>query len=163
MSQGRIVVPLRPGCSDGDALHVPKQGPYTQVVPPTAYLEKTAQQWMERRNEAKPGAKYILEALPSGYTMWQRPRPSDPKVCDKYLYGHPGQKPFDSPNRFYPHFEYLMDNNGSNIGCPCKLCAAGMLQRSASSSAKASSSSAPSSRPGTAKSLNARQRLQSDL
>ncbi|EAT81200.2 hypothetical protein SNOG_11492 [Parastagonospora nodorum SN15] len=75
MSQGRRVVHLRPGCSDGDALHVPKQGNHTQVNPPKLYLEKTAQQWMEDRGEAQLGVKYILEALPNGYTMWQRPRP----------------------------------------------------------------------------------------
>jgi hypothetical protein len=157
MSQGRTVVPIRPGCSDGDALHVPKQGQYTQVDPPTLYLEKIAQQWMQRRGEARPDSKYILDRLPNGYTMWQRPRPSDPKIVDKYLFGYPGQKLFDSPNRFYPHFEYLMENNGSNIGCPCKLCAgsAAILPKSSSGSAKTSSSSAASSRPGTAKAKGA--------
>jgi hypothetical protein len=132
MSQNRVVVRLRHGYSDGDPLHVPKQGSnYTQVVPPTLYLEKTADQWMERQGKAQLGAKYILEALPNGYTMWQRPRPSDPNHVDKYLYGHPGHKYFDSPNRFYPHFEYLMDNNGNSIGCPCKVCA-GSAPRSSS-------------------------------
>lgn len=148
-----MIVRLRPGCSDGDALHVPKDGgKYTQVVPPTPYLEKVGQQWMEARGEAQDGVKYILEALPSGYSMWQRPRPSDSRHVDKYLYGHPGHKPFDSPNRFYPHFQYLMENNRSSIGCPCTLCAgsAGILPpRSSSGSAKANSSRASSSRPST--------------
>ncbi|KAF2820537.1 hypothetical protein CC86DRAFT_304549 [Ophiobolus disseminans] len=151
MSQGRRVVPLRPGCSDGDALHVPKQGQYTQVVPPTLYLEKVGQQWMTNRGEAQAGAKYILEALPSGYTLWERPRPSAPKHVDKYLYGHPGGKYFNSPNRFYPHFEHLMKNNGSNIGCPCTVCAGtmGVLPKGSSSSARAHTSSTASSQPST--------------
>ncbi|KAF1914317.1 hypothetical protein BDU57DRAFT_519251 [Ampelomyces quisqualis] len=149
----RVVVRLQPG-SDGDALHVPKQGgQYTQVNPPTLYLEKTAQQWMQKRGEALEGVKYVLEALPNGYTMWSRPRPSDPKHADKYLYGHPGHKYFDSPNRFYPHFEHLMKNRGNSIGCPCTVCAgaAGILPKSSSNSGQARSSSAASSRPPTPK------------
>ncbi|KAH7086511.1 hypothetical protein FB567DRAFT_445029 [Paraphoma chrysanthemicola] len=147
MASNPVVVRLRPGCSDGDALHVPKQGgPHTQVNPPTPYLEKIGQQWMTDRGEAKSGVKYILEALPAGYTMWQRPRPGKPTHVDKYLFGHPGHKFFDSPNRFYPHFKHLMENNGSSIGCPCKLCAgsAGILPRSTSSSVRVASSSAAS-------------------
>ena len=90
---------------------------------------------MEQRGEARPGVQYILEALPAGYTLWHRPRPSDSKVLDKYLFGHPSHKRFDSPNRFYPHFEHLMDNNGSSIGCPCTVCrgSAGVLPRVAAS------------------------------
>jgi len=153
MSQGRRVVRLRPGCSDGDALHVPKQGNHTQVDPPKLYLEKTAQQWMEDRNEAQPGVKYILEALPNGYTMWQRPRPGKPSHFDKYLYGHPSHKVFDSPNRFYQHFQHLMNNNGSSIGCLCTVCAgsAGILPGSSSNSVRSGSSNAASSRPRTPK------------
>jgi hypothetical protein len=150
MSRDRIVVRLRPGCSDGDPLHVPKLGHYTQVTPPTLFLEKTAQQWMEKTGKAQPGLKYILDALPGGYTMWQRPRPSDPKHIDKYLYGHPSNKPFDSPNRFYPHFHHLMENNGSSIGCPCTVCAgsAGVVPGSSTSS-QLGSSTPLSSRPAT--------------
>jgi hypothetical protein len=153
MSQGHKVVRLRPGCSDGDALHVPKQGTLTQVSPPTLYLEKIGPQWMKNRGEAQPGVKYILEALPNGYTMWQRPRPSAPKHVDKYLYGHPSHKVFDSPNRFYPHFEHLMENNGSSIGCPCTVCAgsSGVLPRSSSNSIRPGSSSSASSRTKTTK------------
>ncbi|RAR06253.1 transcription-silencing protein clr2 [Stemphylium lycopersici] len=151
MAPGRVVVRLNPGCSDGDPLHVPPPGTHSQVNPPTLYLEKIGQQWMEQRGEALPGVQYILEALPAGYTMWHRPRPSDPKHTDKYLLGHPGHKRFDSPNRFYPHFEHLMDNNGSNIGCPCTVCrgsAAGILPRVAASpnSSRMRTSSASSRR-----------------
>ncbi|KAF2033177.1 hypothetical protein EK21DRAFT_59188 [Setomelanomma holmii] len=151
MAQNRVVVRLRPGCSDGDALHVPNEGRYTQVNPPTLYLEKTAQQWMQRRGEAQPGVNYILDTLPAGYTLWQRPRPSS-SVVDKYLYGHPEHKKFDSPNRFYPHFEHLVENNGSSIGCPCTVCAGsmGVLPKSTSTSVKATvpKTSWPSPAPG---------------
>ncbi|KAL6708873.1 hypothetical protein ACN47E_002280 [Coniothyrium glycines] len=146
-----VVVRLRPG-SDGDATHTPPPGVYTLVNPPTLYLEKTAIQWMEKRGEAQAGVRYILESLPTGYTMWQRPRPSNPKHVDKYLFGHPNHKPFDSPNRFFPHFQYLMDNSGNSIGCPCTVCAGagGVLPaKKSSSNGRIGNASTASSRPST--------------
>ncbi|EUC40416.1 hypothetical protein COCMIDRAFT_108863 [Bipolaris oryzae ATCC 44560] len=140
MTTGRLVR-LKPGCSDGDPLHVPASGTHTKIDPPTLYLEKIAQLWMEQRGSAQPRVKYILEALPSGYTMWQRPRPSDPKCFDKYLFGHPSHKKFDSPNRFYPHFEYLMHNDGNSIGCPCTVCRGPPRAMSNSSRPRSSASS----------------------
>jgi hypothetical protein len=146
MSTRRVVVPLRPG-SDGDATHVPAAGTKTQVNPPTLYLEKIGQQWIEARGEAIPGVEYVLQTLPAGYTMWQRPRTSKPKHVDKYLYGHPQGRVFDSPNRYYPHFAFLMENGGSNMGCPCTVCAGsgGVLPKTSSNSARVRSSSAASS------------------
>ena len=44
------------------------------------------------------------------------------KHVDKWLYGHPGHKVFDSPNRFFPHFKYIMENQGDSLGCPCTVC-----------------------------------------
>lgn len=151
-SGGYVVVPLRPG-SDGDATHTPAAGALTLVDPPTLYLEKTAQQWMQRRGEARPGVKYILERLPAGYTLWQRPRPSDAKVLDKYLFGHPNGRTFDSPNRYYPHFEHLMENAGNSIGCACTVCqgSGGVLPKTSTkpSGRAPTSSLATSSRPAT--------------
>jgi len=148
MTANRVKVRLVPGCSDGDSLHVPPPGAHTQLDPPTLYLEKIGQQWMESRGEAKPGVHYILEDLPFGYTLWHRPRPSKPSHFDKYLYGHPGKKAFDSPNRFFPHFLHLMNNNGNSIGCPCTLCSgsAGVLPKTSTHSSQVHSSSAASSR-----------------
>ncbi|KAH6642944.1 hypothetical protein C7974DRAFT_113002 [Boeremia exigua] len=153
-SPRRVVVRLRPG-SDGDATHIPKSGSHEQLDPPTLYLEKLAQQWMQIRGEAQPHVKYTLESLPAGYSLWQRPRPKDPKHLDRYLYGHPSHRTFDSPNRFFPHFQYLMEN-GDSIGCPCTVCSgsSGVLPKSASGSVKMRSysgtSSNTSSRPSSA-------------
>ena len=145
-----ITVPLKPG-SDADATHRPGDGGYTLVDPPTLYLEKLAQQWMKARGEPRPGVNYILEALPAGYSLYQKPRKSDPSHVDKWLYGHPDNKTFDSPNRFFPHFEYLMENDGNNIGCPCTICSKnGVLPRpesSHSSSRRSSKGSSASARP----------------
>ncbi|KZM27360.1 hypothetical protein ST47_g1494 [Ascochyta rabiei] len=149
-SPRRIVVLLRPG-SDGDQTHVPKPGSQIQMDPPTLYLEKLGDQWMHDRNEAQPGVKYILEGLPAGYTLWQRPRAKDPKQFDKYLFGHPGRKLFDSPNRFYPHFKHLMENAGDSMGCPCTVCNgySGVLPRCSSNSVRMRSSSGTSSTPSS--------------
>lgn len=108
---------------------------------------------MKARGEAQPGVKYTLESLPAGYTLWQRPRPNDARHLDKYLYGHPSHKVFDSPNRFFPHFVHLMDS-GNSIGCLCTVCSgsAGLLPRISSGSSKgrrASGSSSVSSRPSS--------------
>ncbi|KAL5378066.1 hypothetical protein DPSP01_009350 [Paraphaeosphaeria sporulosa] len=116
-----VTVPLKPG-SDGDYTHKPPDNSiWTIIDPPTLYLERVGSQWMEDRNEAKPGIKYVLERLPVGYTLYQRPR-ANGTVKDKYLFGHPNHKYFDSPNRFYPHFKHLMENGGNSIGCPCTIC-----------------------------------------
>jgi hypothetical protein len=145
MDPRRVVVRLRPG-SDADPTHLPKQGKYTEINPPTLYLEKIGQQWMEARGEAHPGTKYVLESLPVGYSLWQRPRPKTPSHLDKYLYGHPSRRTFDSPNKFYPHFEYLMNNAGDSMGCPCTVCAgdSGVLPKSSSTTNIYSSSKASS-------------------
>ncbi|KAF2197330.1 hypothetical protein GQ43DRAFT_475547 [Delitschia confertaspora ATCC 74209] len=123
MSAGTVIVPLWPG-SDGDATHrpTPTVPPYSKVDPPTLYLEKIGMMWMEKRREALPGVKYVLERLPTGYELYERPRLSDAKTIDKFLFGHPYHKYFNSPNRFFPHFLHLMENRGSNTGCPCALC-----------------------------------------
>ena len=116
-----VIVPIDP-VSDGDKTHRPAPGTHQLVDPPTGYLEKLGQSWMTDRGEAKPGVIYRLDRLPDGYALFGRPRPNDPKTIDRHLYGHPLRKWFDSPNRFYPHFKYLMENNGSNLGCPCTRC-----------------------------------------
>ncbi|KAF2277848.1 uncharacterized protein EI97DRAFT_274949 [Westerdykella ornata] len=119
MSAGRVIVPLRRG-SDGDPTHRPDKPTFTQADPRN-YLEKLATLWMQARGERLPGISYVLERLPEGYAVFGRPRPGEPSHVDFYLYGHPEHKKFDSPNRFYPHFEHLM-NHGTNIGCPCTVC-----------------------------------------
>ena len=155
VSSHRVIVPLRAG-TDGDATHTPNAGKYQQVNPPTLYLEKLGDQWMQSRGEAKPGVKYVLAGLPAGYTMWQRPRPSDATHVDKYLYGHPSRKAFDSPNRFFVHFKHLMDH-GDSVGCQCTICSgsSGVLPKSmarapSARGASSSTSSRPSSSNGSA-------------
>ena len=40
---------------------------------------------------------------------------------DRYLYGHPQRKGFDSAKQFYPHFKYLMQHR-TGAKCECVLC-----------------------------------------
>jgi hypothetical protein len=121
MSAKPVVVRIR-SISDGDATHRPTNPKYVPVDPPTIYLEKVAQLWMKDRGDAIPGIKYILDRLPTGYALYQRARGGGqgPHV-DKWLYGHPGHKKFDSPNRFYVHFKHIMET-GDSLGCPCTVC-----------------------------------------
>lgn len=134
MASGRVIVPLRGG-SDGDASHRP-DNPAFQLSPLDNYLEKLGTLWMKDRKESLPGVSYHLERLPTGYAVFGRPRPSDPKHIDHYCFGHPRHRTFDSPNRFYPHFKHLMENGGSNFGCPCIAC---------TGSVKANTNSSPAS------------------
>lgn len=117
-----MILRLKAG-SDGDPTHRPTN-PVETPQSPTTYLEKLGMFWInDRPNEQKlPGVSYVLEALPTGYALFGRPRKDKPSHVDKWLYGHPGHKRFDSVNRFYPHFKYLMDNNGDSMGCPCTVC-----------------------------------------
>ncbi|KAF2638215.1 hypothetical protein P280DRAFT_78409 [Massarina eburnea CBS 473.64] len=134
----KIVVPLR-AASDGDPTHRPVGTGYTEVDPPTLYLEKIATEWMRARGEAAPGISYTLERLPDGYAMFQKPRIKDPQHLDKWLYGNPKHKTFDSPNRFYPHFEWMMNNGGNTIDCPCSMCIKGGVLHSSSSHSNSNS------------------------
>ncbi|KAJ9657762.1 hypothetical protein H2201_008075 [Coniosporium apollinis] len=118
-----VVVPINPG-SDGDSSHRPTVATHWPIDPPTIYLEKLAALWMASRGETVPGETYILDRLPDGYALYGKPRPGNPKLVDKWLFGHPSKKYFDSPNRFFPHFLHLMDNDGDSFGCPCTVCAA---------------------------------------
>lgn len=97
---------------------------YRKLTSPTIYLEKLGALWMSNRQDAKPGFNYSLDKLPDGYTVWERPRPGNPKHVDKWCYGHPSGRKFDSPNNFFPHFLHLM-NHGNSAGCPCACCSKG--------------------------------------
>ena len=142
-----------------------QEGPRRDLLENLQHRQNEAELRKRLRMMHAADLAYILEALPFGYSLWQRPRPSNPAHFDRYLYGHPGKKPFDSPNRFFPHFEYMMENDGIGMGCPCKVCSgsAGVLPgatpnssrtRTPSVTSQKSNSSAPiSSRPSSSRSV----------
>ncbi|KAL8957773.1 MAG: hypothetical protein Q9193_005038, partial [Seirophora villosa] len=114
-----------PTYSDGDPTLKPTRVGYTLTSTNSdafhTYLQKIATKWMdEEAGGAEKDRIYTLPGLPSGYVLWERPRPPG-KHVDRYLYGHPSRKGFDSPIRFYPHWKYLL-NFGSGQACKCVLC-----------------------------------------
>ncbi|KAL8842589.1 MAG: hypothetical protein Q9176_002546 [Flavoplaca citrina] len=121
ISGGPIAVIKGPAFSDGDASHRPEGGNLTRANE-DGYLQLLAEKWMkEEVGGAQRGRRYTLDRLPAGYQAWERPRPANPKHIDRWLYGHPDGKRFDSPNRFYPHFKYLMQH-GNGEPCSCDMC-----------------------------------------
>ncbi|KIW08575.1 uncharacterized protein PV09_00539 [Verruconis gallopava] len=130
--------------SDGNARHLPNTSTHRKDDPPEIYLEKLGTEWMKSRGEAQPGFRYRLDRLPYGYTVWERPRPGDPKRVDRWCFGHPSKKPFDSPNRFLPHFLTLMEK-GSTEDCPCIHCKKKDMQSWSRTPVVADSSAVPDS------------------
>ncbi|KAI9719391.1 MAG: hypothetical protein M1812_003462 [Candelaria pacifica] len=128
-----ITVPIK-GYSDGDASHRPADDQYNMITP-DIYLEKLARQWIEDGGKANSGKRYVLDRLPKGYALFARLR-QGAKHEDKYLYGHPSHKYFDSPARFYPHFKWLMEHNESDSACSCTVCANARTKGTAGVSAK---------------------------
>lgn len=92
------------------------------------------------------GMSYILDSLPEGYSLFDRPRGTNPDIVsvscfhghglsvsafmlirlwrfiqrDRFLYGHPAGQYFYSTIQFFPHFYYLMTDGTST--CNCVLC-----------------------------------------
>ncbi|KAL8688813.1 MAG: hypothetical protein Q9218_005364 [Villophora microphyllina] len=131
---GPVTTIKGPEYSDADASHRPNKPTYTRANE-EIFMQKVATRWMQEQGLAQAGRTYSLDKLPAGYELWHRPRPSDPNHMDKWLYGHPNHKTFDSPYRFYPHFRYLM-HNCSGI-CTCDICKKGKTSPRSSISAPA--------------------------
>lgn len=82
------------------------------------------------------GTNYIIDSLPEGYAVFDRPRWTNPDIVstatelwdlytdrpqrDRFLWGHPLGQYFPSTIQFFPHFLYLM--KGGKEPCPCILC-----------------------------------------
>ncbi|PGH14204.1 hypothetical protein AJ79_03177 [Helicocarpus griseus UAMH5409] len=117
--EGLIVVPIDKTFTDGDEKIWPKDSRF-QTEDPRVYLMKLANMWMKEKGEARPGRHYILDDLPEGYVYKSRARIQNPEIRDKYLYGHPSGYYYNSPNRFWSHFYFLMTHGASS--CRCDLC-----------------------------------------
>lgn len=130
--EGRVKIIKIPAYSDGDHRHRPTDSAWKPMRPANLWLQKLAEGWMEHRGEAVKGQKYYLDQLPTGYEVFEKTRVSG--AVDKRLFGY-HRSYFDSPNRFLPHFIHLMENKGSNKGCPCTICS-GSDKRSGSSESR---------------------------
>ncbi|QVM05865.1 hypothetical protein D8B26_000572 [Coccidioides posadasii str. Silveira] len=118
-----VIIPVEDIYSDGDERLWPTDSRYEEADP-TTYLEKLAKLWMQHIKKFKPDEHYVLSQLPKGYALLSRERRSHPHIRDKFLFGHPSGVYFNSANKFWDHFVYLM--NGGTSPCNCDLC---ILQR----------------------------------
>ncbi|EEH47803.1 uncharacterized protein PADG_03887 [Paracoccidioides brasiliensis Pb18] len=117
---GLIEIPIDKTFSDGDKTIWPTHERH-EKEDPKLYLVKLASLWMKERGEAKTGKHYILDQLPEGYVYMSRARQHHPDLRDKYLFGHPSGYYYNSPNRFWPHFYYLMNHGATPCRCePCR-------------------------------------------
>lgn len=84
------------------------------------------------------GVTYILEKMPAGYCLFDRPRGTDSSMVstfvlavlfttcslskkrDPFVFGHPSGFYFQSRITFFPHFYWLM--TGRKGSCECKNC-----------------------------------------
>ncbi|KAL9052406.1 MAG: hypothetical protein Q9162_005436 [Coniocarpon cinnabarinum] len=120
------IVPIN-GHTDGDPSHRPNDELWTIIDPPTIYLEKIAVQWLQVRGQhVQKGTIYRLDRLPDGYALYEKQRKTGipgQKLArsDKRLFGSAMHKFFDSPNRFFPHFQHMMEGKDMN-SCPCTVC-----------------------------------------
>ncbi|KAI9885866.1 MAG: hypothetical protein M1823_002345 [Watsoniomyces obsoletus] len=115
-----IVVPV---CeySDGDASKRPPSD--HRLCDDTQHREKVALLFVQQHGQYQAGRKYILDRLPTGYVVSEKPRPGSTHI-DRYVYGHPSGRPYPSPAQFYPHFAFLMTRTQEGTGvCRCKPCA----------------------------------------
>ena len=107
--------------TDADVSHRPSGPGYSRVDPPEGYLTKLGTMWMQDIGKAQAGVTYRINKLPNGYEVWQKPRPAQPSHIDKWCYGHPSGRFFDSPIKFFPHFLSLMQD-GNADSCICVNC-----------------------------------------
>ncbi|PGH03086.1 hypothetical protein GX51_04273 [Blastomyces parvus] len=120
--EGVVKVCIDKTFTDGDVNRWPTESRFEREDP-HIYLLKLASMWMKHRGEARPGKQYILDQLPEGYIYMSRARQLNPELRDKYLYGHPSGYYYNSPNRFWPHFCYLMTHGA--VPCRCDICKTG--------------------------------------
>ncbi|PLB46673.1 hypothetical protein P170DRAFT_438384 [Aspergillus steynii IBT 23096] len=114
-----IVVPINRSFTDGSDSTWPKDPKYG-MPDDSFYREKLAKLWLQKTGAYEPGMQYILDSLPEGYALLDRPRMSKPDIRDKFVWGHPLGQYFFSPIQFFPHFYFLM--TGGTTPCPCALC-----------------------------------------
>ncbi|KAL9600914.1 MAG: hypothetical protein Q9219_002849 [cf. Caloplaca sp. 3 TL-2023] len=79
---------------------------------------------------------------------WKR-KPEELKKIDRWLYGHPEHKFFDSPYQFYPHWKFLL-NFGNGELCNCALCTGKSNHKSRRSSTKSVAALEPQTRKAQA-------------
>ncbi|KAJ5142681.1 Transcription-silencing protein Clr2 [Penicillium bovifimosum] len=113
-----VVIPMT-AASDGDMSTWP-DSPYTERDDYSWRLN-LAENWLKDAGTYEEGVTHIIEKLPDGYCLFERPRVGGRLVKDCFLFGHPSGKYFRTRIAFLPHFLALV--KGTLDSCPCKPCA----------------------------------------
>ncbi|RAL17568.1 putative peroxisomal ABC transporter (PXA1) [Aspergillus homomorphus CBS 101889] len=77
--KGAIVIPIDRTYSDGDRAAWPT-GDKFDKPDDSYYRRKIASLWVQRVGTYKPGKDYILDTLPDGYAIFDRPRGTNPDI-----------------------------------------------------------------------------------
>ncbi|KAL2821392.1 transcription-silencing protein Clr2-domain-containing protein [Aspergillus cavernicola] len=115
-----VVIPIDHSFSDGEPAGWPTEERYSRSDD-SYYRQKLAEMWLRETGAYEQGVEYILDDLPDGYAVFDRPRGTNPSIRDRFLFGHPVGQYFSSTKHFFPHFYYLMTGGAGK--CPCGLCA----------------------------------------
>lgn len=120
--------PINPILSDADPSNRPPPDSgwiEASQVEIDTYEEKLRELWL-----ANEGSEDQEIHIPGGYELFRRPRPKDRKTIDRKLWGHPNDKPFSSPIKFYEHMVYLIrSQQGMQEECDCECCDPGEHRR----------------------------------
>ncbi|KAL5339102.1 transcription-silencing protein Clr2-domain-containing protein [Aspergillus crustosus] len=119
-NQEYVVIPIDTSFSDGDPTKWPTEERFGRPDD-TYYRQKLAEMWLKQTGAYEPGVLSLIDELPEGYVVFDRPRLNNPSIRDRFLYGHPVGQYYTSTVTFFPHFYYLM--TGGTTKCPCDLCA----------------------------------------
>ncbi|RAH45751.1 putative peroxisomal ABC transporter (PXA1) [Aspergillus brunneoviolaceus CBS 621.78] len=77
---GAIVIPIDSTYSDGDRAGWPT-GDRFDMPDDSYYRRKIAKLWAQKAGFYEPGKEYILDTLPDGYAIFDRPRGTDPDIA----------------------------------------------------------------------------------
>ncbi|KAE8400126.1 hypothetical protein BDV37DRAFT_258374 [Aspergillus pseudonomiae] len=117
-SEDVVIIPIG-SVSDGDKSTWPTEARFG-MPDDSSYREKLAMLWLQKIGTYEEGMRYMLNRLPDGYALFDRPRGTDPTIRDRFLWGHPIGQYFPSILQFFPHFYHLM--TGAAGPCHCMLC-----------------------------------------
>ncbi|KAL4928537.1 ABC transporter transmembrane region 2-domain-containing protein [Aspergillus undulatus] len=78
-SEGVVVIPIDRSFSDGDPSTWPTEERFGRPDD-TNYRQKLAELWLRKTGAYEPGVTYIIDELPGGYVLFDRPRGSNPAI-----------------------------------------------------------------------------------
>ncbi|KAE8379133.1 hypothetical protein BDV26DRAFT_260134 [Aspergillus bertholletiae] len=74
-----IIIPIDDSISDGDKSTWPTEARFG-MPDDSNYREKLATLWLQKTGAYEEGMRYMLDRLPDGYALFDRPRGTDPTI-----------------------------------------------------------------------------------